>query len=160
MKLNLDLDGVFADFDNGFRKRIGFDYWRDPKLAWSILDKVPHLFRDLEPLPEASLGFYKLVSQVGIRNSRILTALPILTNKLVTAKEDKNTWVKYYLDTDIEVVCTDGWSHKIDYCCNTSDILIDDSLRNIEHWKSAGGIGILHTSFKSSLEQLKEALDR
>ena len=155
MTLNLDLDGVFADFQAGFRKHLGFDYSDDPKLAWSILDKVPHLFRDLQPLPGAVLGFYKLVAQVGIKNCRVLTALPLPTNKLVTATVDKIYWVIYYLDSDIEVVCVPDWRHKKDFCV-PGDILIDDSARNIEDWESAGGVGILHTSFESSLAQLKQ----
>jgi hypothetical protein len=35
-------------------------------------------------------------------------------------------------------------------------ILIDDRLSNIEQWRAAGGIGILHTSSDETITQLKK----
>jgi hypothetical protein len=35
-------------------------------------------------------------------------------------------------------------------------ILIDDRIKNIEQWESAGGIGILHTSAADTISQLKK----
>jgi hypothetical protein len=35
-------------------------------------------------------------------------------------------------------------------------ILIDDREKNIEQWRSKGGIGILHTSASDTIKQLKE----
>ena len=37
-----------------------------------------------------------------------------------------------------------------------NSILIDDMPRTIEEWKAEGGIGILHTSAASTIEQLKQ----
>lgn len=34
-------------------------------------------------------------------------------------------------------------------------VLIDDHQRNVEQWEAAGGIGILHTSTKDTIRQLK-----
>ena len=39
---------------------------------------------------------------------------------------------------------------------NENSILIDDREKNINQWKEAGGIGILHTSVASTIAQLKE----
>lgn len=143
MILYLDLDGVFADFE-GACKKLGLDYSSDPKLAWATLDTVPHLFRDLEPLPYA-LSFFDSImgmsySKVDIK---ILTALPMITNKLYSAAKDKREWVHHWLHPDLEVICTNGWREKKNYC-QPWDILIDDKIENIEDWKSVGGVGILH----------------
>ncbi len=35
-------------------------------------------------------------------------------------------------------------------------ILIDDRQINIDQWEAAGGVGILHTSTSSTIEQLKK----
>ena len=39
---------------------------------------------------------------------------------------------------------------------NANSILIDDMQKNIDQWRAAGGIGILHTSAASTIEQLKK----
>ena len=36
------------------------------------------------------------------------------------------------------------------------NVLIDDRPKNIEAWEAAGGIGIIHTSAKETIEKLKE----
>ena len=36
------------------------------------------------------------------------------------------------------------------------NVLIDDRPKNIEAWENAGGIGILHTSAKETINKLKE----
>ena len=35
-------------------------------------------------------------------------------------------------------------------------VLIDDRKKNIDAWENAGGIGILHTSAKETINALKE----
>ena len=44
---------------------------------------------------------------------------------------------------------------KKDYA-NENSILIDDRSKNIDQWRAAGGIGILHTDAASTIEKLKE----
>jgi hypothetical protein len=145
----LDLDGVFADFEAKFEELVGFPYHQDPEKAWSILDKVDHLFLQLEPLPSAKLLFDR-INDYATCNVKILTALPRLTGKLNTAEADKKAWVAKYLSDTIEVICTDGWKHKVDYCRH-GDILVDDMERNTEAWFYHGGIGIHHSSKRPDL---------
>lgn len=40
----------------------------------------------------------------------------------------------------------------------TPNILVDDYKKNIKEWTAAGGIGILHTSAASTIEQLSEII--
>ena len=44
---------------------------------------------------------------------------------------------------------------KKDYA-NENSILIDDRSKNIDQWRAAGGIGILHINAASTIEKLKE----
>ena len=141
--INLDLDGVFADFDKRFSEIVGFAYHENPKAAWAKLEKIENLFLSLKPLPGA-LEFFEEINERATRPIRILTALPLLTDKLITAPRDKRAWVAKHLCPSIQVICTDGWGDKKSYCM-PGDILVDDSARNIKDWQSVGGIGIHHS---------------
>ena len=50
------------------------------------------------------------------------------------------------------IFVTDGVDKKQE--SGPNKILIDDSQKNINSWKSAGGIGILHTSNEDTIKQL------
>ena len=68
---------------------------------------------------------------------------------------DKNEWIKRYVDPGVVVTCTMSGSQKAAFAYEGS-VLIDDRKKNIDAWESAGGIGILHTSAKETIETLKE----
>lgn len=144
----LDLDGVFADYKQGFREVLGIEYHDEPKQAWTTLDKVPQLFSRLKPLPGALSLFSSILSLVSKYNDScaILTALPRVTNELHSAAADKRQWVATNLSTNIRTIVVPGWQYKQFYCRNMLDILIDDSPRNIKAWELVGGKGILHKS--------------
>lgn len=154
MILNLDLDGVFSDMAGSVKNLTGFEYHTNPERAWDIVDKHYNFFLHLKPL-EGSLKLFKFIRASSVYPSRILTALPMLTNQLKSAERDKRVWVAEYLDTDIEVICVKNWSYKKDYC-SAGDILVDDSVRNIIDWTEAGGIGVLHNNPIDTLGRLKE----
>jgi 5'(3')-deoxyribonucleotidase len=155
----LDLDGVFADYRKGFAKVLGWDYHADPKLAWSILDQEPHLFRQLELLPRAKalLAAIESLAKQTNRSISFLTALPLRTNQLVSAEDDKHWWVRYVLESYHPIICVDNWSRKKDYA-DIGDILIDDSARNISDWESVGGRGVLYTGPASTCATLEYVL--
>lgn len=152
--INLDLDGVFADFDKRFSEIVGFAYHENPKAAWAKLEKIENLFLSLKPLPGA-LEFFEEINERATRPIRILTALPLLTDKLITAPSDKRAWVARHLCPNIQVICSDGWGDKKNYC-NSGDVLVDDMARNIEDWIGVGGRGIHHRTQERTLEELKE----
>lgn len=154
--INLDLDGVFVDFYSHALAILGRPYASmTGAQAWGILDKVPHLFRDIPPLHDAKElweGVQAFARCEGA-HPRVLSALPMLTNRLVTAPMDKLTWVRRDMDSNIPVLLVDGGLAKT-LAVAPGDILIDDLARNINAWRAAGGIGILHTSAKTTLVEL------
>ena len=83
----------------------------------------------------------------------ILTAAGVVNRELVVY--DKNEWIKRYVDPGVVVTCTMTGSQKAAFAFEGS-VLIDDRQKNIEAWENAGGIGILHTSAKETIETLKE----
>lgn len=147
----LDLDGVFADCKKRFKEIIHFEYDVDPDGAWRKLSDVDHLFLSLDPF-EYAQDMFNTIQATGIE-TKMLTALPRSTNKLITAAADKEAWVRKHLSSDIEVICTNGWRGKRAYA-QPDAILIDDMKRNIEDWQAGGGIGIQHIAPESTLKEL------
>ena len=150
----LDLDGVLADFDKRAREMCG-DAIVDDKARgdelWSIVHKDPHFYRDLENcVGMPSLWYHARKTGLEVK---ILTAIPRRTT-MPEAEADKRDWCSRFLGADVPVeigpYSRDKWKH-----CKPGDILIDDRADNIDDWvKKGGGVGILHTSVKSTLEQL------
>jgi 5'(3')-deoxyribonucleotidase len=137
------------------RDHLGLEYLADPKLAWSVIDKIPHFFKELEPI-KGSLNFFDDILLNAKVEVKILTALPLLTGELITAAADKREWVKQFLDADIQVITVDSWERKKDF--SKGNVLLDDSRRNILDWEYHGGQGVWHTSkdCQHSWNQLKK----
>lgn len=158
MNLYLDLDGVFANFNEAIsfaRSNLSLEHHDDPSKLWSVLQNVDNLFLNLKPIPQ-SIEAFNEVSNRSKYPVKILTALPMLKEKLITAPSDKRLWVSTHLSSNIEVICVSNWRKKRKYCIAPSDVLVDDMERNIKDWKSAGGIGVHHTDWNISLSKLKE----
>lgn len=148
--LYIDIDGCFADFNKACIQHTGSPYRKD---CWSTLDRVPNLFSTLEVIPYS----WMIISFLEARNIKyeLLGALPLLTEKLVTAQRDKVQWVRDRLDIDVQVNLVASRHYK-KYFCKNEDILIDDLPDNIKQWEEVGGIGILHTNWDDTIERLKE----
>ncbi|WP_126223294.1 hypothetical protein [Burkholderia ambifaria] len=150
----LDLDGVFADFYGRAAELLGQPYkGLPPAEAWAVLEQVPHLFRDLAPLAEG-LILWQAVQSCPVRK-RVLTALPMPTGHLVTAGADKRLWVARQLSATLPVTTTECGLAKAAHA-HPRRVLIDDLERNINAWRAAGGIGILHTDAESTIRALAD----
>lgn len=152
----LDMDGVFADFELGFKNLTGFDIHSKPKKEiWKIINtQLPHIFSTLPVIPMAK-NFLLNLKTNGI-TPIFLTACP--HSFFIQAAHDKRKWLREKLDTlDLMIPCTEG-HNKAGYIENEGDILIDDKMKNIEYWNKHGGIGILHTihDFETSFKKLME----
>jgi 5'(3')-deoxyribonucleotidase len=149
----LDLDQVFADFHGVVKEVTSHPYFEDPAKTWGVLDKIPNLFKKLKPIDDHRDLFDYVFPKY---ECTVLTALPLLTNELVTAKQDKEEWVAAYLSPNIKVICTDGWRGKAKYATGPDVLLIDDMERNIQDWVSTGGQGIIHRDAESTIKTLKK----
>jgi hypothetical protein len=85
-------------------------------------------------------------------NPEILTAAG---NPAYGAEEQKRRWVPWVIGSDIKVNVTRKSADKAQYATPNS-ILIDDQEKSIKPWIAAGGIGILHKSAASTIEELKK----
>jgi len=152
-ELCLDLDGVFADFYGRASELLGCDYKSTrPADAWAILDKVPHLFREL-PMLEDGRRLWEGLQEFSMPK-RVLTAKPLPTGLLSTVEDDKRAWAAQHLSPTLPVTIVDAGVHKARFA-NPRRVLIDDLSRNIAAWTAAGGIGILHRSAERTLTELR-----
>ena len=151
MKLYLDLDGVFADFESAVRRLTGENYC--PKISWAKLEKVNHFYKTLYPLSGA-LRLYDTIKYQSTVPVEILTSIPDPTGFLYQADWDKKRWVRHILDGEVKVNCVRGWEMKSLFT-GPGNILVDDSWRNIKDWVACGGIGIHHTSNWNTINQLR-----
>lgn len=150
--LYIDVDGVLADFNKACIQHTGKPYHKE---CWSILERVPNLFSTLEVMPYS----WMVLSFLEQRNIQyeLLGALPLLTEKLVTAQRDKVQWVRDKLQIDVQVNLVASRHYK-KYFCKCGDILIDDMPDNIKQWEEVGGIGIFHTDWENTIKRLDSIL--
>lgn len=155
-KINVDLDGVLVDFmevaDKVLTKHVGYGFHQlDSSTAWFLLHTYqPDIYRIAKPTSDYQI----LWNALKKLNPTILTAIPSL-RPFAMAEVHKKEWVSQYLGHDVEIkfgpYSVDKQKH-----CQPGDVLIDDNQLNIKQWIDKGGIGILHTDSKSTIQKLKE----
>lgn len=151
-RLYLDLDGVMADFDAHFPAVFDCDHRSMADDAmWERINSHNSFFRDLPPCPGA-LEFFRAIAHL---DPIILTACP-RTNYAAVAGQ-KRAWVREHLG-DLVVLPVMGGRNKPLFMHAPGDVLIDDWSKNIEAWTAAGGSGILHRHFPTTLDALSIAL--
>lgn len=161
-RIYCDSDGVLNDFDSECTKHLG-PTWKDWPAGkfWGVLSKRPsHFFLHSQPLPDANdlISYLKHQEVHHGHEFSILGALPRPTGKLATAEEDKRDWLlQHFQLTKADFII--GGRRKAGFAKSKRDILIDDTPRNVEAWENAGGTGVLHTSAKDTIEQLKKLLN-
>jgi 5'(3')-deoxyribonucleotidase len=142
----LDMDGVVADFDGyaepivGFRTPGGVRYDQE---GWALISANPRLYSELGEMPDA----HRLVSEVqtlakdNSMDVKFLSAIP-RQNDVPWAFWDKIKWIEARWPK-IPVWFGPHSNEKCQHC-RPGDILIDDRPSNIEEWRAAGGLAILH----------------
>lgn len=151
----LDMDGVLADFDAFVLENMGrtFDHTNGPsdREMWNFLMSVDRMYFNLKPTP-----YFLLLVETAREicdNVQILTAIPRRAT-MPDAEQDKIEWAKKYIPGEIKVNIGPFSRDKKNWA-RPGDVLLDDRVDNIEAWRAAGGIGILH-KYDDHLESLVE----
>lgn len=144
--INIDMDGVVADFNKWASNYLGREVgWHTKDLTddeWVALSKVDRLYFQMEVIPQ-SQDFVKFASEQEDCYTRFLTAIPRRTT-IATAEQDKRTWAAIHFP-GIPLEVGPFAKDKKKWCrAGEGDILIDDKESNIREWYEAGGIGIFH----------------
>lgn len=150
--LYCDMDGVLCDFDARFDYFTGMDpreyeekYGKEQ--FWHLIDgEIGVKFWVGMPwMPDGK----ELWNFIKPFNPTLLSA-PSRNNE---SRLGKRLWVRNNLPGTKLILASR--INKQQYSQKNS-ILIDDMPRTIKEWKAEGGIGILHTSAASTIEQLKQ----
>lgn len=133
------------DLENPFVRRLTFKVISQNPGAW---------FEGLSPLEDGKNKLWSFINSLGY-NVKILSAGVSGRKGKPTAEEGKYNWAMNNLYPEPkQVIVADKSSDKQKWAVNndgSSNILIDDKESNIEQWRSAGGIGILHVPGNSDL---------
>jgi 5'(3')-deoxyribonucleotidase len=157
--LYLDMDGVVADFDEYAARTLGVPPSQGiyPDEIWYKLATNARLYRDLIPTPYAAQLVYQCEQFCNKKkyDLKFLTAVP-KGNDVPWAFNDKVYWARNYFAT-IPVMFGPFSKDKHQHC-QPGDILIDDRASNIEEWRAAGGLAILHKDYADTVNQLEALL--
>jgi hypothetical protein len=145
-----DMDSVLVDFDRGYQELTGMTTQQaDASGVETFWD----------PISKAGAKFWITLNWMSDgkqlwdyikKYNPILLSAP---SREESSKLGKRVWVKRELPGTKLILRYAP--QKQEYASPTS-ILIDDRQKNIDQWKAAGGIGILHTSTANTIEQLKQ----
>ena len=155
MKLYLDMDGVQADFDTGFRKTFGFeakDYEKKfgQKQFWKLIESHENFYGSLPKMLDVDF----LWDAVDHLDPFVLTALPHSWPE--EARKQKRYWFsvnrsKLAGDHFMAVVRA---KNKAKFA-EPGDILIDDREDIEPYWTDRGGIFIRHFNAYDTIRELK-----
>lgn len=150
-----DMDGVVADLDKGVKEMTSFDTppsrdcsKEDKNRFWSEVNNAGGFYAKLDEVP-GTIDVLKAQKDAGIR-TEILTGIP-LPKSVPSAADDKVQWASEHIGSDVPVN-TCMAKDKIQKCTGPESILIDDSEKNCQAWRDAGGTAIL---FTGDVEKLK-----
>jgi len=151
-KIYCDMDGVLCDFDTRFEYFGGmspkaYEAKYGTKKFWELIDGEVgvRFWVGMSWMPDGK----ELWNYIKPYNPTLLSA-PSMNN---ASRLGKRLWVKNNLPGQKLILASA--KNKPNYS-GENHILIDDRKDTIENWIAQGGIGIYHTSAKSSIDQLKE----
>ena len=151
--LYFDMDGVLCNFEKRANELLpgdSFNYIGDKE--WKVLNQAKGFWSDLEWIP----GAKGMIEKMKRYSPRILSAYT-KSNPSVS-QDGKMKWlaknIPWIKKGNINlVVRRDKKLHAM--TDGKVNILIDDVGGNIKEWNAAGGIGILHTEVRITMNTLK-----
>lgn len=152
MKLFLDLDGVFADFDAHVHALFGFQPRSVPDdVLWARVEETPDFWLDM-PVKH---GAHDLWAVAAPHNPSFLTGCP--ATGFERASAHKKQWVATHFSPSADVI-TCRSRDKQKHMTAPGDVLLDDFVANIKRWEKAGGRPIYYRNPHQALAALKEVL--
>ena len=155
----VDMDGVLADFEEGFRKisgGISCKSLSDTEL-WSIIDThgKSKFFSELEWMPGGK-ELWSFVTQ-NFLQVKILSALGKSDKVDKQTSTGKIQWLRSHIPSlqPDDIILVDN-KHRKRHYSKPVDIMIDDTEVVISEWIKKGGIGILHKTTSETINKLKE----
>ncbi len=146
-----DMDGVLTDFDERFDFYSGmfpreYESKYGTEKFWNLIDKAGVGFWvGMKWMPDGK----QLWNHIKPYNPIILSA----PSKQSESRLGKRLWVRNQIP-GTKLILSKA-SEKRNYS-GKYHILIDDRPDNIQDWIADGGIGILHTSAQSTIQQLQK----
>ena len=121
---------------------------------------VENMFYLLPPMRDA----HQLWKFIGKYNPNILTAVPRKSESRgpisERAADDKKKWVKKHFNVPENRVYAVLRQYKSKFAKDGRDgrpnLLIDDHAKNVEGFIKAGGLGVVHTSARNTIKELKK----
>lgn len=153
-RIYLDMDGVLADFDAAARRALGmepsaFEATYGAVEFWRRLREIPFLYRGLRPMADAAYLVQSCLA-VGVP-VEVLTAIP-RRDSVPTAEQEKREWIAEHFPM-LPINFGPYSRDKAKYAA-FGYVLIDDRKDNIDRWRAADGIGILHATARDSVRNL------
>lgn len=153
-KIEIDLDGVLLDWAGHYKTLFGHDISSvSKKVLWDNVHNCIGFYSNI-PLTHDGLELFNFCINTGIP-TEILTATGNFYERVTS---EKTICVRNSISASVIVKTVPQSADKAKYATPTS-ILIDDQLKSINPWKEAGGIGILHTSTKTTIDILKQIIN-
>lgn len=163
IEIYCDLDGVLAEFDNRFIRKMGilpdnaFAAMGDDSV-WEKLHEIdPKFFISLEPIRESHYlqQALKEYHKMGMK-IMLLTAYP---GQYPDWARQKQEWVRKYIG-NYPTITVPGARAKKSYS-GPYNILIDDYHRTIREWNQVGGKGIYHqhNKYSNTINLLNSAVE-
>ena len=147
------MDGVLADFNKAYSK---YNPTKEDRTRFRDSVMTYRIFENLDKMPDADI-LLDGVAKIPNLRIEILTSMGTFNvEQGIEAKRQKLLWLnKHNITYSASFVRTK--TEKAQYATEKS-ILIDDSVGCIDPFNKKGGLGILHTSARDSLEQLHRAI--
>jgi hypothetical protein len=164
MRIFCDMDGVLSDWDSQFEKEAGmtieeFQKEYSKNASWKLVGKAGEEFWAGMEWMTDGIDLWSFIRKF---NPTILSS-PSLDPKSITGKAK---WLKKNLNWDFPYITKiEDWTgkekiifygNKFEFATGPQDILIDDTPKKLDAWIAAGGTGILHTSAKETIAELKK----
>ena len=151
-KIFSDMDGVLTDFDKSFKKASNGIAPRDyeekfgREKFWELIDGSGVGYWVGMPYMPDGEQYWNYIKDYDVE----LLSSPSRSN---TSRLGKRLWVRNNMP-GVKLTLAQAYLKK-NYAA-PNHILIDDRKSNIDEWRAAGGIGILHTSAAGTIQQLKK----